>query len=145
MNSPNESFASQLDLRDWAEAGQARAHESAALHVLGEAPYTDDLPELQGTLHAAFGLSQQAHARIKSIDLDAVRSAPGVTAVLTAADIPGLNDCGPILHDDPILAVHLVEYIGQPIFIVVADSHDNARRAARVARIAYEPLRKSVV
>lgn len=59
MNSPNESFASQLDLRDWAEAGQARAHESAALHVLGEAPYTDDLPELQGTLHAAFGLSQQ--------------------------------------------------------------------------------------
>jgi xanthine dehydrogenase large subunit len=140
MNSPNDSFTSTLDQRNWAEAGQARAHESATLHVLGEAPYTDDLPELQGTLHAAFGLSSQAHARIKSIDLDAVHGAPGVIAVLTAADIPGLNDCGPILHDDPILAVDVVQYIGQPVFVVVADSHDNARRAARTARIDYEPL-----
>ncbi|MDB5856160.1 MAG: xdhB [Herminiimonas sp.] len=140
MNSPNDSFATTLGQRNWAEAGQARAHESATLHVLGEAPYTDDLPELQGTLHAAFGLSSQAHARIKSIDLDAVRSAPGVTAVLTASDIPGVNDCGPIMHDDPILAVDVVQYIGQPVFVVVADTHDNARRAARAARIDYEAL-----
>jgi xanthine dehydrogenase large subunit len=140
MNSRNESFANTLELRDWAEAGQARAHESATLHVTGEAPYTDDLPELQGTLHAAFGRSSQAHARIRSINLDAVRSAPGVTDVLTASDIPGLNDCGPILHDDPILAADVVQYFGQPVFIVVADSHDNARRAARAAKIDYEPL-----
>lgn len=124
----------------WAEAGQARAHESAVLHVCGEATYTDDIPELQGTLHAALGLSQKAHARVRSINLDAVRAATGVRAVLTAADIPGVNDCGPILHDDPILADGLVQYVGQPVFAVIADSHDNARRAARLGQIDYEEL-----
>jgi xanthine dehydrogenase large subunit len=84
--------------------GVARPHESAELHVLGQATYTDDIPELQGTLHAALGLSSKAHARITAMDLAPVRSAPGVVAVYTAADIVGTNDCGPIIHDDPILA-----------------------------------------
>ncbi|HEX8955095.1 MAG TPA: xanthine dehydrogenase molybdopterin binding subunit, partial [Burkholderiaceae bacterium] len=112
----------------------------AVLHVTGEAAYTDDVPELRGTLHAALGLSQKAHAKIKSVDLEPVRRATGVAAVYAAADIPGTNDCGPIVHDDPILADGLVQYVGQPIFIVVADSHDNARRAARLAVIDYEEL-----
>jgi xanthine dehydrogenase large subunit len=124
----------------WAEVGKRHPHESARLHVLGEAVYTDDIPELHGTLHAALGLSQKAHASLRAVDLSAVRAAPGVVAVLTAADIPGLNDCGPIIHDDPILADGLVQYVGQPIFIVVADSHDKARRAARLARIDYLEL-----
>ena len=124
----------------WTEVGQPRPHESALLHVLGEATYTDDIPELQGTLHAALGLSQKAHANIKSIDFIAVKSSPGVVAVYTAKDIPGTNDCGPIIHDDPILADGKVEYVGQPIFIVVADTHDNARRAARKAVVDYEEL-----
>jgi xanthine dehydrogenase large subunit len=81
--------------------GVSLPHESATLHVSGEATYTDDVPELQGTLHAALGLSRHAHARIVSLDLDAVRKAPGVIAVLTAEDIPGENNCGPVLHDDP--------------------------------------------
>lgn len=125
---------------DWAEVGRARKHESAELHVRGQATYTDDIAELAGTLHAALGLSARAHARITAIDLDPVRAARGVAAVLLASDIPGLNDCGPIIHDDPILADGLVQYVGQPIFIVVADSHDNARRAARLARVEYEEL-----
>ena len=124
----------------WAEVGQARPHESAVLHVAGEATYTDDVPELQGTLHAALGLSQKAHANITSINLEAVKAAAGVVAVLRAADIPGINDCGPILHDDPILADGLVQYIGQPIFAVIADSHEHARRAVRLAQIVYEEL-----
>ena len=124
----------------WAEVGQSHPHESAILHVLGEATYTDDIPEAQGTLHAALGMSQKAHARIRSINFDAVRSAPGVVAVFTEADIPGTNDCGPIIHDDPILAKGLVEYVGQPIFAVVADSHDNARRAVRKVVVDYEEL-----
>jgi xanthine dehydrogenase large subunit len=122
------------------EVGQARAHESAALHVAGEATYTDDIAELQGTLHAALGLSQKAHAHIVSVDLEAVRSAPGVVAVFTARDIPGVNDCGPIVHDDPIFADGKVEYLGQPVFVVVADTHDHARRAARLAKINYDEL-----
>ncbi|WP_394781675.1 xanthine dehydrogenase molybdopterin binding subunit [Undibacterium sp.] len=124
----------------WAEVGKSHPHESAILHVLGEATYTDDLPELYGTLHAALGLSQKAHARITSINFDAVRAAPGVIAVYTAADFPGTNDCGPILHDDPILADGLVEFVGQPIFIVIAESHDMARRAVRKVDVVYEEL-----
>ncbi|WP_373990712.1 xanthine dehydrogenase molybdopterin binding subunit [Duganella sp. BuS-21] len=124
----------------WKAVGVARPHESAELHVLGQATYTDDIPELQGTLHAALGLSSKAHARITAMDLEEVRSAPGVVAVYTAADIVGTNDCGPIIHDDPILCEGEVMYVGQPVFIVVADTHDNARRAARKAAVTYDEL-----
>jgi xanthine dehydrogenase large subunit len=140
MNKQTEAFLAAQAMPTWAEVGKARPHESAVLHVLGEATYTDDIPELQGTLHAALGLSAKAHARIRGIDLQAVQAAPGVVAVYTAQDIPGVNDCGPIIHDDPILADGLVQYVGQPMFIVVADTHDHARRAARLAQVDYEEL-----
>ncbi|MDH3658834.1 MAG: xanthine dehydrogenase molybdopterin binding subunit [Alphaproteobacteria bacterium] len=115
-------------------------HESAELHVSGEAAYTDDIPELAGTLHCALGLSQKAHAKIVSMDLDAISAAPGVVAVLSAADIPGKNDCGPIIADDPILADGLVRSIGQPVFAVIAESYNEARRAVGMAKIDYEDL-----
>src|ERR1700739_1889605 len=103
-----------------AEAGAAIGvplpHESASLHVSGEARYTDDLPELTGTLHVALGLSRHAHARLVSPDLPAGGETPGVVAILPAADIPGENNCGPVVHDDPILADGLVQYLGQPVF-----------------------------
>ena len=124
----------------WAELGVSRPHESAVLHVTGEATYTDDIPEVHGTLHAALGLSAKAHASIVAMNLDAVKQSSGVVAVYTAKDIPGSNDCGPIVHDDPLLSEGLVEYVGQPLFVVVADSHDNARRAARKAEISYREL-----
>jgi xanthine dehydrogenase large subunit len=136
----NDAATPVLKATAWTEVGQARPHESAALHVSGQATYTDDINEVRGTLHAALGLSAKAHARIASLDLAAVRASRGVVAVFTAADIPGVNDCGPIIHDDPILADGLVQYVGQPIFIVVADTHDNARRAARLAKIGYDEL-----
>jgi xanthine dehydrogenase large subunit len=120
--------------------GQSVVHESAALHVAGEATYVDDIPELAGTAYIALGTSQQAHARIVSLDLDAVRAAPGVIAVLTATDIPGRNDCGPIIADDPILAEDLVQYFGQPMFAVIASSQTSARKAARLAQVEYESL-----
>lgn len=141
MNDAGTPVLEQADRKaQWAEVGRARPHESAVLHVLGQATYTDDIPETAGTLHAALGLSGRAHARILAVDLEPVRASRGVVAVLTARDIPGLNDCGPIIHDDPILADGLVQYVGQPIFIVVADSHDNARRAAKLATVEYEDL-----
>jgi xanthine dehydrogenase large subunit len=137
MNHPGNP---ELSAAAWTAVGVARSHESAELHVLGQAAYTDDIPELNGTLHAALGLSAKAHARIVSIDLAPVRAMPGVVDVYTVDDIPGANDCGPIIHDDPILADGLVQYVGQPIFIVVADTHTNARRAARKAVVTYEEL-----
>jgi xanthine dehydrogenase large subunit len=140
MNSKSEAFMTIGAAKGWAEVGQNHPHESAILHVLGEATYTDDIPEAQGTLHAALGTSPKAHARILSINLDPVRAMPGVVDVLTYKDIPGTNDCGPIIHDDPILAEEKVEYVGQPIFVVIAKSHDQARHAARKADIQYEEL-----
>lgn len=120
-------------------AGKPLAHESAALHVAGAAPYTDDVPELAGTLHAALGLSPVAHGVIERLDLDAVRAMPGVLAVLTAKDIPGANECGPLVQDDPILAGEAgatLRYLGQPVFIVVAHTREQARRAAALAKKA---------
>ncbi|HUT51659.1 MAG TPA: xanthine dehydrogenase molybdopterin binding subunit [Alphaproteobacteria bacterium] len=119
---------------------QSLAHDSAGKHVSGGALYTDDLPEPPGLLYAAFGMSTRAHARITAVDLAPVRKAPGVVAVMTAADVPGDNNCAPVMHDDPIFADGLVEYVGQSIFAVAAETVEQARRAARLAVIEYEDL-----
>jgi len=120
--------------------GEAEPHESAHLHVSGEAIYVDDIALPEGTLHAAIGISEHAHARIRSLDLSQVRAAPGVVAVLTAADIPGENNHGPVVHDDPIFATEVAEYAGQSLFAVVATSVESARKAARLAKVDYEDL-----
>lgn len=115
-------------------------HESAHLHVTGEATYTDDTATSTGTLFAALGLSEKAHAKIRSLDLTHVLESAGVVAVFTAQDIPGMNDCGPILKDDPVLADGVVQYVGQPLFAVYAESYLQARKAARKAIVDYEEL-----
>ncbi len=84
--------------------GAPQVHDSAHLHVTGEATYIDDIAEPHGTLHAAVGMSQRAHARIVSLDLSQVRAAPGVVAVITAAEVPGRNDYGTVFGGDPIFA-----------------------------------------
>jgi xanthine dehydrogenase large subunit len=131
MNKPAE-----LLLRPAPEVGRSRPHESAALHGAGRAHYTDDIPEPAGTLHAALGLSPVPHGVIEALDLARVRAMPGVVGVFSAADIPGSNDCGPLVHDDPILAGEVgstLRYRGQPVFVVVARTRDEARRAAALA------------
>ena len=117
----------------------ALPHDSAELHVSGEARYVDDLPEPAGTLHAALGVAAETAARILSMDLAAVRVAPGVVAVIAADDIPGANNIGPVIADEPVFAAHAVEFRGQPLFAVAATSVEAARRAARLASIVYEP------
>jgi xanthine dehydrogenase large subunit len=119
-----------------AVVGSSLPHESAHLHVQGRAPYTDDLPELAGTLHAALGLSPLAHGVIEAIDVTRLRALPGVVDVFTARDIPGVNDCGALTPDDPILAGEAgdtLRYRGQPVYAVVATTRDAARRAAALA------------
>ncbi len=131
MNKPNDLP------QPHAVAGAALAHESAALHVAGAAPYTDDLPELAGTLHAALGLSPLAHGVLRGIDLARLRALPGVVDVFTAADIPGRNDWGSLVQDDPILAGEAgatLRYLGQPVYAVIASTRDAARRAAALAK-----------
>ena len=115
-------------------------HESAHLHVRGQALYADDIPLAANVLHAAFGLSTIAHGRIRSMDTTPVLASPGVIAVAAADDVPGENNYGSILHDDPIFAPGIVQYAGAPLFAVAATSYTAARKAARRARIDYEPL-----
>ena len=120
--------------------GTALRHDSAHLHVSGSATYTDDIPEPRDLLHVAVGLSSKAHARLRSIDLGDVATAPGVVDVCIAADIQGLNNCGPIVADEQILAAELAEYAGQALFAVAAETVDQARKATRLAKIDYEEL-----
>ncbi|SHJ39379.1 xanthine dehydrogenase, molybdenum binding subunit apoprotein [Aureimonas altamirensis DSM 21988] len=120
---------------------QSLRHDSAHKHVTGTAEYTDDIMEPVGTLHACLGLSTVAHGHIEAMDLSAVEAAPGVCWVMTAADIPGVNDISPNgLHDDPIFATETVEFWGQPLFAVVAQTRELARRAARLAKVRYRKL-----
>ncbi|MFW8596135.1 xanthine dehydrogenase molybdopterin binding subunit [Cribrihabitans neustonicus] len=118
-----------------------RQHDSAIKHVTGRAEYTDDIAEPQGTLHAYLGVSTVAHGRIISMDLSAVRAASGVVDVLTADDVPGVNDISPTgKNDEPVFPTEKVEFHGQPVFAVVAETRDAARRAAELANIEYEVL-----
>jgi xanthine dehydrogenase large subunit len=146
MNKPHEAAITDAHAEAAATPGVATAHgltpgvgvphphESAHLHVAGEATYVDDMPELAGTLHAALGLSPVAHGRLTALALDTIAALPGVVDVFSARDIPGHNDCGPIVHDDPILADGTVQYLGQPVFVVLADTREAARRAAAQAK-----------
>lgn len=118
--------------------GQAMPHDTAALQVMGQARYVDDIALPANALHIAFGQSSIARGTIKSMDLSAVRAAPGVRMVFTADDLPFENDVSPSNHDEPLLATQEVHYIGQPIFAVVAQSHHAARRAAKLAQITYD-------
>ena len=120
--------------------GNALPHDSAHLHVSGRAAYTDDLPEPRDLLHVAVGMSSKAHARLRSIDLGEVLAAEGVVDVCLAADIPGENNCGPIVHDEQILATDTVEYVGQAIFAVAARTVEQARKAVQLAKIEYDEL-----
>jgi xanthine dehydrogenase large subunit len=110
-------------------------HDSARLHVSGAATYIDDIREPAGTLHIAIGLADKAAGSLRGLDLDAVRAAKGVVAVLTAADIPGKNDIAPAFADEPLFADTEILFHNQAIFAVVARNRDQARRAARLAKI----------
>ena len=121
-------------------AHAAVRHDSAVGHVTGAARYLDDIPTVPGTLEAALVLSAHAHARIRRIDLTRALASPGVVAAITAADIPGRNDVAPIRSEEPALAADVVEYEGQPVEAIAAATLDQARAAAKLVAIDYEPL-----
>ncbi len=120
--------------------GRPLPHDSAHLHVTGGAAYTDDLPEPRDLLHLAVGMSPVAHGRVTVVELDGVLAAPGVVDVLVAADIPGDNNFGPMVADDPILADGLVQCVGQPVYAVAAETVDQARKAARAGNVVCDEL-----
>ncbi len=124
--------------------GRSLPHDSAERHVSGRALYIDDMPEPEGLLHIALGGSPVARGKIMSLDVRDVRAAPGVVAVLTAADIPGKNDVSPAMGDDPMFASDHVEFVGQALFAVVAHTRDQARRAVRLVKTVIDEEKPSV-
>ncbi|MGN5594768.1 xanthine dehydrogenase molybdopterin binding subunit [Stutzerimonas nitrititolerans] len=120
--------------------GRSVKHDSADKHVSGEAVYVDDRLEFPNQLHVYARMSDRAHARIVSIDTSPCYQIPGVAIAITAEDVPGQLDIGPVVAGDPLLADGKVEYIGQPVIAVAADSLETARKAAMAAIIEYEDL-----
>ena len=121
-------------------SGRDALHESARAQVAGAATYIDDMPELQGTLHAAPILSTVAHGKLRGVDARAARTMPGVVAVLLAEDIPGDAMLASFAGDEPIFARDTVQHIGQVVGLVVARSVMQARRAARKVVLDIEAL-----
>lgn len=110
-------MADRLEENAIGGVGGSLAHDSATRHVTGEARYIDDLAEPERILHLYARPAERAHARLTRLDLDRVRSAPGVACVLTAGDIPGVNDISPVhAGDDPLLCAGEVMFWGQPLF-----------------------------
>ncbi len=123
---------------------KTRPHDSAYKHVSGFADYTDDIKEPKDTLYGAIGLSKKAHAIIRKIDLNKVKSSEGVISVITNKDIPGRNDVGPVFDGDPIFPEKKVEFYGQPLFAVAATTIELARKAVMKAKITYKNLKPVV-
>ncbi|TDN56557.1 xanthine dehydrogenase molybdopterin binding subunit [Scandinavium goeteborgense] len=129
-------FLEQLNGR----VGKSRAHESAERHVSGAAEYIDDKTPLTGMLHLCPVLSDCAHGRITHIDTAACLQVPGVVRVLSWQDVPGELDIGPLAPGDPLFAKDTVEYHGQVVLMIAAETPDAARAGALAAKITIEPL-----
>ncbi|MEE8583625.1 MAG: xanthine dehydrogenase, partial [Acidobacteriota bacterium] len=110
----------------------------SALHVRGEAEFVDDFPQPEGLLHAAVFASPAACGRVRRLSCEAARLAEGVEAVLTARDIPGENQLGPIIQDEVLLAEDEVSFVGQPLVLVVAETPELARRALKRIEVDIE-------
>jgi xanthine dehydrogenase large subunit len=120
--------------------GNSQPHESAAAQIAGAATYVDDIPEVRGTLHAAPILSQVAHGKLLGVDSSAALAMPGVRAIILAQDICGDPMLAAFAGDEPVFAQDTVQFIGQVIGLVVADSVMQARRAARKVQPHIEAL-----
>ncbi|KAL5708166.1 hypothetical protein ACHQM5_018991 [Ranunculus cassubicifolius] len=120
--------------------GSPEVHLSSRLQVTGEAEYADDTPMPPNGLHASLVLSRKPHARIVSVDDSGARSSPGFAGYFSHKDVPGGNDIGPVIHDEELFASEIVTSVGQVIGVVVADTHENAKIAARKVHVEYEEL-----
>ena len=118
--------------------GKPTPHESARLHLTGKALYIDDIAAPEGCLHAYVGMANVACGLLKRQDLMAVTAADGVVDVITAKDIPGHVDIGPVFKGDPLLVEEQINYFGQPLFAVAATSRVAARRAALLGQADIE-------
>ena len=109
-------------------------------HVKGRSIYLDDIPLIQGTLFARVFTSNVAHGRIIKLDISKARDLEGVHKVLISSDITGINQIGGIIDDEPLMAENIVDFIGMPIALVLADSERIARKACKLIECEIEAL-----
>lgn len=119
--------------------GQPVPHDSATGHVTGAAMFIDDLPRRVDELLVGFVGSPAAAGRIESINFEAARNVPGVAAILTAADVPGHKQFGPLFRDEPVLADSEVLYVGQPVVVIAAENAEALQQARRLVHIRITP------
>ncbi|MHA1667375.1 MAG: xanthine dehydrogenase molybdopterin binding subunit [Candidatus Heimdallarchaeaceae archaeon] len=109
-------------------------------HTRGESLYVDDLPEPENLLHAAVFASTIPYGRIKKLSIEEAEKCQGVHKIITAKDIPGINQIGRIIQDEPLLAEEEVHFIGQPIAVIFAETKEQAKHARELISIDYEEL-----
>jgi xanthine dehydrogenase large subunit len=109
-------------------------------HVRGESVYVDDIPVREETLYGAVFDSPIPHGILRHLDVSEAEQVHGVTRIFTAKDIPGENQIGIIMSDEPLFAEGMVHYAGQPIALVLAGSEKRARTASRKIRAEIDRL-----
>ena len=115
-------------------------HESGLRHTSGEAKYVDDLPAPAGMLVAQVVAATHARGRLRGIDTSKAKQVPGVIAVLTARDVPGENNVGPVIHDEEFLASEEVHFLGQAIALVVGETYEACRAGVAAVKVDLEVL-----
>lgn len=115
-------------------------HHSALQHVTGKSVFVNDMDFGGRLLYGRVVYSREAHATIRSIEMEQAKAVDGVMAIITAANIPGLNQMGPVVPDEPCLASGEVVFYGQAIVLIAARTEAAARKAADLVVINYEPL-----
>ena len=112
----------------------------SAFHVTGRSIYLDDIPVQQGTLYALPYDAPSAHAHVKNLDLSKALAVPGVVRILTYKDVPGENQIGGIIPDEPLFVEDEIHFWGMPVALIIATSEDVARQARALIRIELEEL-----
>lgn len=120
--------------------GELGGNIDAPGHVTGRSVYVDDIPAMEGLLFVKVFDSPVAHGKIKKLDHSAAEQMEGIVRIFSYKDIPGENQIGGIIPDEPFLAGHEVHYCGQPVLLVVAESEDMAEDALKAIKIEIEPL-----
>ncbi len=119
---------------------QPAPHESGLRHASGEARYVDDLPPPHGMLVGQVLCSPHAHAKLKKLDVTRARAVAGVRGIFTAADIPGDNNVGPVIHDEPLFVKDKALFMGQSVALVVGETYDACRAGIAAILTEWEVL-----
>lgn len=138
-NKSHNELDSKLDAVSIALKDSIRNLDSFT-HVRGESLYVDDINTRQGTFHAVVFDSPKAHGKIKHIDYSKAETLEGVIRIFTYKDIPGQNEIGGIIADEPLFAENEVHFCGMPIALIVAESEFIARQARSLIEIDIEEL-----